>query len=77
MILPVEYRSVIKFLLKKGVRSSKSDLRDKKKVYGFRLGRDNVIDEPRSGRPLEVNYLALGDPVRKLIEIDRKIGIEE
>lgn len=62
---PVEYRSVIKFLVKDGL-DLQSTIAKLQKVYKnespsestitrlhreFRLGRTNVMDEPRSGAP--------------------------
>ena len=90
-IKPVEYRSVIKFLVKKGLSIQQVTL-ELKNVYGdecpststidrlhreFRFGRTNVENEPRSGRPIEIDYSKFMTPVRKVIEDQRNISIEE
>ena len=86
----VEFRSVIKFLVKKGlsVQEAKSELDNvyresapnydfvKRYHHEFRLGRVTVYHEPRSGRPQEVPISNICPQVMKAIGADRRIPIK-
>lgn len=80
----VEYRAVLKFLVKKGLSfvSVKAEFQS---VYGsdkvsesfirkyakkFKHGRDNIFDEPRSRRPMEVDHSGIASRVRSIVLID-------
>ena len=87
---PVEYRSVIKFLVLRRVDSQEiiKQLRD---VYGincpskttvydwiaqFKRGRTTVFDEERPGRPVEIDQDKLEKRCEEIIKTERKITVK-
>lgn len=87
----VEFRAVIKFLTLKGHSFEKvkvefesvygtgkvSDSFIKKYIREYKHGRTTVFDEPRSGRPLEIDHSGIAARCRKVIDSDPKMSIEE
>ena len=87
----IEYRAVIKFLVKEG--SSAREITDRlAKVYQqdapkystvakwaaeFKRGRQSLEDDPRSGRPLEVTTPEVIRRVEDLVMADRRLKVKE
>lgn len=87
----VEYRSVIKFLVLKGVESQEilqqltevyqGDCPSKAVVYHwigeFKRGRTSVFDDERSGRPIEIDQENLEKRCMEIIRDERRITTKE
>lgn len=87
----IEYRAVIKFLVKEG--SSVKEIADRlAKVYQqdapkystvakwaaeFKRGRQSLEDDPRSGRPLEATTPEFIRRVEDLVMADRRLKVKE
>lgn len=85
----LEYRSIIKFFTKQGkdykeihqqlvgtyAESAPSLSTCKRLNREFRLGRDSITDEPRTGRPSEAINPQTIDAVKRMVQFDPRIKI--
>lgn len=87
----IEYRAVIKFFTKEGLKSTQIKNR-LDGVYGerspsfscvkkwskeFKFGRESLEDDPRSGRPVEVTDPETIDRVELELDEDRRLKVKE
>lgn len=88
-ITKIEHRAVIKFLTKSD-KSPKRIFEEMTSIYGesgpshatvkkwsrlFKLGRESIEDDPRSGRPISVVTEENTEKVKKLVLEDRRIKV--
>lgn len=88
---PIEYRSVIKFLVLRGEENT-NILKQLSQAYGtecpsrttvyfwigeFRRGRTSVHDEERPGRPVEIDKENLEKRCEQLVKEERRLTIKE
>lgn len=80
----MEYRYVIRYLLRK--RASNAEIKQEldpsfdfvyRWVREYKNGHDTALDQPKSGRPLEIDYSTLAPTVKKVIAENPHVSIDQ